>query len=75
VDDQNHQLIQKVEDLQAQVQKTRNDRKKLIVENQTIQTSMHEAMTAKEKLAMELDFLRYRIETSETDGNESPKPN
>lgn len=65
VSDQNQALICRVEDLEAQIKKSRDEKKKLILQNEQMQTSVHEAMTAKEKISMELDYLRYRLENTE----------
>jgi len=69
---QNLALLAKVEDLEAQLEKTRSDKSKLLGKYQTMEESMTHVVTENDRLHLYNEELHWRIETlnsSESEDN------
>jgi hypothetical protein len=65
--EQNKGLAAKVEDLEAQLEKTRRDKTKIFEKLNTMETSMSQVVTENDRLHLYTEELTWRIETLKTD--------
>ncbi len=70
VKDQNQALLAKVEDLEAQLEKSRSDKSKLLGKYQSMEESMSHVVTENDRLHLYNEELNWKIDTLKSAGKE-----